>query len=198
MVGSLRSAFVIFLLSAQLATAQALPEGMTMHRMLAGNPDSTGWTDARSTRGGFSVRMPLKFNDFTMRMPDREAHLAMMFGVGAKSSEGVKIAAQRFVYRKKDAAAHFFSRVQGGTGFKTKPKNVKAHNFQGRPAVDLELANEGATGYLRYVLMDDSLIYLIVEVPNGARALVPNQLVQKYFDSLRFTPLDSPKVGSSG
>ena len=199
MISHLRPAVLIFfLLSTHLAAAQSLPDGMTMHRKSAGQLDSSGWTNAASTEGRFSVRLPLKFNDFMMRMPKTEANLATLFGIGAKSSEGIKFVVQRFVYRRKDAAPHFFSRVQDGVGFKTKPKAVNSHQFRDRPAVDLLLQDGRATGHLRYVLMDDSLIYLIVEVPEKSRTLVSKRMVQRFFDSLRMSPLESGKVGFSG
>lgn len=191
-------ALLILLLSAHPGAAQSLPNGMTMHRQSAGNLDSTGWTDAASTQGRFSVRMPLRFNDFMMRMPDTEAQLETLFGIGGKTVEGIKFVAQRFVYRKKDAASHFFARIQGGIGFNTKPNSLKSHSFQGHPAVDLQLNNERATGHMRYILMDDSLIYLIVEVPDESRSMVPIRLVRQFFDSLRVSPLPGGKVGSSG
>lgn len=197
MISHLRSGVLIFLLSAHLAAAQSVPDGMTMHRKSAGELDSSGWTNAASTEGRFSVRLPLKFNDFMMRMPKTEANLATMFGIGAKTTEGIKFLVQRFVYRGKDAASHFFLRVQAGTGFKTKPAAVNTHQYQGRPAVDMLLKDSRATGHLRYVLMDDSLIYLIVEVPEKSRSLVPKRMVRQFFDSLRVSPLESGKVGSS-
>ena len=191
-------AFFIFLLSASLAAAQSLPDGMTMHRKAAGTMDSSGWINADSTRGRFAVRLPLKFNDFTVQMPATEANVATTFVVGAKSSEGIKFVAQRIVYRKKEAAPHFFARLRTGAGFKSRPESVIAHQFHGRPAVDLLVEQSDGIGHMRYVLMDDSLIFLVVEVPKKSRSLVPIQLVRSFFDSLRASPLDSVKVGSSG
>lgn len=39
---------------------------MTMHRVMAGEPDDSGWYPAHSTRGGFSVRVPTLFSDYTI------------------------------------------------------------------------------------------------------------------------------------
>src|SRR5262245_36464072 len=52
-----------------LAHAQN-PAGKVMHRSGAGQLDSTGWTDATSTEGKFSVRLPGPFDDFTVRNSD--------------------------------------------------------------------------------------------------------------------------------
>jgi len=191
-------AILIFLLSASLAAAQSLPDGMTMHRKAAGTIDSSGWTNAESTKGRFAVRLPLQFNDFTMQMPETEANVATTFVVGAKSSEGIKFAAQRIVYRKKEAAPHFFARLRAGAGFRSRPESVITHQFHGRPSVDLLVQQGDVTGHMRYVLMDDSLVFLVVEVPNKSRSLVPIQLVRSFFDSLRVSPLERVKVGSSG
>lgn len=39
---------------------------MIMHRVMAGEPDDSGWRLAHSTRGGFSVRAPTFFSDYTV------------------------------------------------------------------------------------------------------------------------------------
>ena len=46
------------------ACAAAQPT-LVMHRQMAGEADADGWYPARSTRGGFSVRLPAQFNDFS-------------------------------------------------------------------------------------------------------------------------------------
>src|SRR4030095_4903909 len=99
----LRSLLLAALLSGTLtisAFAQATPPGMKMHRVQAGEPDASGWMIATSTEGGFSVRLPLKFNDFTLEESDAKAATLRSFIVGTKSQEGIKFSATRIVYRK--------------------------------------------------------------------------------------------------
>ena len=82
------------------AFAQAVPPGMKMRRIQAGEPDASGWRVAASTEGEFSVRLPLKFNDFTIGEGDSKAPMLHTFTVGAKSQEGIKFTATRIVYRQ--------------------------------------------------------------------------------------------------
>jgi len=122
------------------ALSQAMPAGMTMHRLQAGEPDATGWMLAKSTDGGFSVRLPLKFNDFTLAESDPKAPVLRTLTVGAKSQEGIKFSATRIVYRKgAESARHFFARFEQGLDLGSPPQSVTPHTFKGRRAVDIVL-----------------------------------------------------------
>ncbi len=185
MTRRLRIVLFALVLSIHVASAQPLPEGMTMHRQGAGELDASGWTTAASTLGGFSVRLPLTFNDFTVAAPPSKGQVAKTFVVGAKSVEGVKFTAARMVYRKNDAAQSFFARIESGEAFAGNAAPGKSHRVQGRKAVDVSISSDRALGYFRYVLMDDSLISLVVEVPAARGDLIPSTMVQAFFDSLR-------------
>lgn len=185
MARHLRIVFFAFVLSTHVASAQSLPEGVTMHRQGAGELDASGWTAAASTLGGFSVRLPLPFNDFTVVSPPSKGQVAKTFVVGAKSVEGVKFTAARMVYRKNDAAQSFFARIESGEAFAGNAASGKSHRVQGRKSVDISFNDDRALGYFRYVLMGDSLISLIVEVPAARGELIPSTMVQAFFDSLR-------------
>src|SRR5690349_16387402 len=73
------------------AFGQNLPPGMTMHRLQAGEPDASGWLTAASTEGGFSVRLPLKFNDFTLLEPDPTAPTLRTFHRGREVAGGHQV-----------------------------------------------------------------------------------------------------------
>src|SRR5262249_33136922 len=157
------------LAAAQVAYAQQQP-AMTMHRTQAGELDSSGWTAARSTEGGFTVRLPLRFNDFTIADSNPESATGRMFVVGAKSAEGLKLTATPITYRKADGAATYFARIGRGEGLQSKPQSVKALTASGRKAVDLQLSSSSAVAYSRYVLLDSDLIVMTVEAPVAHRS----------------------------
>ena len=68
--------------------AQAQPK-LEMHRVGAKADDGSGWHLAVSSKGSFSVLLPIPFNDFTTNEGTGET----TFVVGAKSSEGIKFSA---------------------------------------------------------------------------------------------------------
>jgi hypothetical protein len=173
---------IIMMVAAHAAHGQQQP-AMTMHRTQAGELDSSGWTAARSTQGGFAVRLPLLFNDFTITDSDPASPTGKVFTVGAKSVEGVKITASRITYRKADGAATYFARIGRGEGLQAKPASIKALTVLGRKAVDLQLATGSGVSHARYVLLDSDVIVLIVEAPVAQRSLVAD-VAPTFFSSL--------------
>jgi len=166
------------------AFGQNLPPGMTMHRLQAGEPDASGWLTAASTEGGFSVRLPLKFNDVTLLESDPKAPTLRTFTVGAKSQQGIKFSATRIVYRKgADSAKYFFSRFEKGQDLGSTPENVTPHSIGGRRTVNLTLKKASAVSYQRAVLLDSDLLLTIVESPRSYDATA-HQLAVSFFDSL--------------
>lgn len=172
------------LLAAQSASAVTRPEGMTMHRVAAGEPDSSGWATAASTMGGFSVRLPVKFSDYTLEVPPSEGEVATVFVVAGSTVEGITFTAARLVYRRHDGAQHFFARLQRGEGLPTEGTSIEPRRFSGHQAIDVSLSNGRAFAFARYVLLKDSLIYLIVETPASHRDQVAGPVAQRFLDSL--------------
>jgi hypothetical protein len=160
-----------------------LPPGMTMHRFQAGEPDATGWMLASSTPGGFSVRMPIKFNDFTVDESDPKAAVLRTFTVGATSQEKIKFVATRFVYRKgAESAQFFFARAAKGEGL-AGLERVMPRQVGERRAVDHVLKRSSDVAYQRTVLLDADLIMMIIESPRNLDATT-QQFVAPFFDSL--------------
>lgn len=169
---------------ASAAFSQSPPPGMTMHRIQAGEPDDSGWMVAASTEGGFSVRLPLKFNDFTIVESDPKALALRTFVVGTKSQEGIKFTATRIVYRKgAESAKRFFSRFENGKDLGSKPERITPLKVGQRRAVDLLLRNASAVSYQRAVLLDSDLLLMIVESPDIHDGTA-RQFVTPFFDSL--------------
>ena len=69
------------------------PEGkakMLMYRIQAGEVDKDGWYFAKSTPGGFSVRLPAKFNDYSVLVTERDGKEIKTYMVGTVTDKQVK------------------------------------------------------------------------------------------------------------
>jgi len=166
------------------AFAQAVPPGMKMHRIQAGEPDASGWMVAASTEGGFSVRFPIKFNDFTVVESDPKAPMLRAFAVGGKSQEGIKFSATRIVYRKgAESAMFFFSRFEKGQGLSSTPERITPLRIGERQAVDLVFRRASDVSYQRAVMLESDLLLMIVESPRSYDATA-QRFATPFFDSL--------------
>jgi len=160
-----------------------LPPGMTMHRFQAGEPDATGWMLATSTRGAFSVRLPMKFNDFTVDESDPNAAVLRSFVVGATSQERIKFVAMRFVYRKgAESAEFYFAKAEKGEGL-SGLEHLTPRQVGERRAVDHVLKGPSTVAYQRTVLLGADLILMIIEAPRNFDATA-QQFAAPFFDSL--------------
>jgi hypothetical protein len=160
-----------------------LPPGTTMHRFQAGEPDASGWMLATSTEGAFSVRMPIKFNDFTIDESNPSAPTLRLFSVGATSQEKIKFVATRVVYRKgAESAQFFFSRAEKGEGL-TALERVTPRRIGERRAVDHVLKRASDVAYQRTILLETDLLMMIIESPRSLDATA-QQFVAPFFDSL--------------
>jgi len=183
----MRQSIALLLLCSLLAGAAAAQE-MKMHRRQAGEPDATGWMLAESTEGRFSVRMPIRFNDFTVVETNANAPAERTHTIGARSSEGIALVAMRITYRKGAAGAkEYFARLEKGEGLAGKPQRLRKRQAAGRPVVDFEIGSPAKVAYMRAVLLGSEVMMLTVEAPRAhdedARLLVP-----AFFESLQADP----------
>src|SRR5262245_13655366 len=97
MVSSIARLFVLFLPLALVmlpaVAARAQQPKLEMHRTGVVSTDPSGWHLAVSTKGSFSVRMPIPFNDFTVRSTDAKTGEEVTHVIGGKSTEGIKLSA---------------------------------------------------------------------------------------------------------
>jgi hypothetical protein len=165
------------------ASAQGMPAGMKMHRLQAGEPDSSGWIVAKSTEGRFSVRLPLKFNDFTISETSSDEPVLRTFVVGTKSREGIKFTASRVIYRKgAESARYYFARMQNQDP-PAVAERVTRHTVNRMQAADLVMNTPTHSGRMRVVLAEPDLLLMIVEFPHSEK-ITAEQFVKPFFDSL--------------
>jgi hypothetical protein len=175
---------IALLFSLCLLAAPAGAQEMKMHRKQAGEPDKYGWMLARSTEGRFSVRLPLKFNDFTIVEKDPKAPVARSYTVGAKSSESIALTATRVDYRKGAASAkEYFARFEKGEGLAAKPESVVPRKMGALRAVDLVVRRPAGVSYQRIVLLDAGLMMMSIEAEQKHEAVM-KQFAPPFFDSL--------------
>lgn len=180
----LRAALTTLMLIAPAALAQPLSEGTTTHRKQAGEPDYSGWTTATSTRGGFSVRLPMKFDDSTTETPNNP-EIERIFLVGGYNASKQTFMAMRMRLRAKDGPRQFFARINRKGA--RRGTVIKRSLFQGLEAADLSIRSPEGFTYVRYVRLQDGVIMLKVDIPRTPRTVPPLAKVRKFFDSLRIS-----------
>lgn len=167
--------------------AQPPPQRMKTHRVQAGEADASGWVLASSTEGGFTVRLPVKYNDFTMVEDEPSSVVLRMFTVGGVSDEGVKFSATRVEYRKGgETAKEFFSKLQKGAAADVKGARVAPRKGAGRAQFDERRVSESATAFQRVILLERDLVLLIVEFPSVVGETAPKS-VKTFLDSFKLT-----------
>ena len=174
----LASVLSLALLVSTPATAEPKLE---MHRVGVKVDDGSGWYPAVSTKGSFSILLPIPFNDFTTRDPGTEE---VTHVVGGKSSEGIKITAvERPVTAKTPVDLTAIPK-----SFSTNPANtvsdVSRNTSDGVDTLSFSVANPATTAHIRYVRTKGALYILTIEYPNAYRDVVADRK-DKFFGSFK-------------
>jgi hypothetical protein len=169
-----------------LANAQN-PTGTVMHRSGAGQFDSTGWTDAKSTEGKFSVRLPVPFDDFTVKNSDEGLQAGQFFVIGATTPEGVRFSVTRASYDNPVSAEHYFRNWQTGGVLRGKQEDHRVTKYRGFDAVEISASDDFSIVYARTILVKRNLLLQTIESPLSQRAAA-EQLKATFFQSLSFEP----------
>jgi len=156
---------------AMVTACAASQPSLVMHRQLAGEAGADGWYPARSTKGGFSVRLPAQFNDFSIPASRQDnGHVAELDVVGTKIQDIGKFTATCIRYLDKgpgkDAILAPFKGM-GGTPFKD------AHG----EGVDVR-APEGAT---KVYALPGRTCLLVVEIYDDE--VVTPEVIGQFFGS---------------
>lgn len=140
---------------------------LEMHRLGVNVGDGSGWYLARSTKGSFSVRLPIPFNDFTTY--DAGTGNAIHV-VGGKSSEGIKFAA---VEAPITAATADLENIP--KSFASNPSNkvsdVARDVRDGVDTLSFAVNGPASGGYFRYIRTKERMYTLTIEYPNAYREL---------------------------
>jgi hypothetical protein len=162
------------------AVAQAQPK-LEMHRAGVTADDGSGWHLAVSSKGSFSIRLPIPFNDFTILDPSTGE---TTYAVGGKSSEGIKFSAAELPAtgkRPKDIATILES-------FSSNPANkvsdVSRNTGNDADVLSFSVANATSIAHIRYVQTKHALYTLTIECPSAYRDLVAANK-DKFFESFQ-------------
>jgi hypothetical protein len=164
-----------------LSTSATAEPKLEMHRVGVSVDDGSGWYPAVSTKGSFSILLPIPFNDFTTRDPDKDE---VTHVVGGKSSEGIKFTAVETPVTAKtpvDLAAIPKS-------FSSNPAN-KVFDVSRNTTNDVDnlffsVGNSATTAHVRYIRMKGTLYVLTIEYPNAYRDVVAEKK-EKFFGSFK-------------
>lgn len=163
------------------------PEPMVeMHRTQATAADPSGWNLAASTLGGFSVLIPLPFNDFTVKAKDPKTDSTVVHAVGATSAEGIKFSATKMFDPEGKTPPDLASFPQSFSGSGYTVSDVDTSPFSGFPSVSFTVKGASGGGYVRYVKVPGSIIALTLEFPSDQEA-VASGYREKFLSSLTIT-----------
>jgi hypothetical protein len=188
MASSIVRLFALFLPLALImlpaVAARAQQPKLEMHRTGVVSTDPSGWHLAVSTKGSFSVRMPIPFNDFTVRSTDAKTGEEVTHVIGGKSTEGIKLSAVEMPASAKNAPS--LEKILAD--FSTKPGN-KVSDVQRAAKSDVDTLSFSVSGaqtsaHVRYIKTKSATYSLTVEFPNAHR----NDVVgvrEEFFDSFK-------------
>lgn len=174
------------LLFSYVAHAQS-PVGKVMHRSGAGQLDATGWTEAKSTEGKFSVRVPAPFDDFTLKNSDETLQAGQFFAINSVTPEGMRLSVTRASYDSPDAAQHYFQSWLTGGALHGQQEDRRVTTYRGFDAVEISASNDSSIIYARTILVEQNLLLQTIESPLSQRTAA-EQLKATFFQSLSFEP----------
>jgi hypothetical protein len=193
-VSSVRAKTVIALLLAVASWPAVAEPTPTMHRAGAGTLDASGWTDASSTEGHFSIRMPCVFDDYKLDNPDQAAPVPRSHFLVCRRADAVRFMAVRISYRGglfgaqarfDETGRHY--RSAAGTVVTALPASAS----QG---FDAAQRNDHACLQIRMVRDSGNNVLMIVDGPLAACDRIPGVAAQ-FFAALRLEPMPVAQSG---
>jgi hypothetical protein len=162
------------------AIASAQPK-LEMHRVGAKADDGSGWHLAVSSKGSFSVLLPIPFNDFTT---NDAATGETTYVVGAKSSEGIKFSAVELTPGAKpppdlDSIPKSLAATPAN-----KVSDVRRSSKGVADILTLTMANTTTTLYMNCIQLGGVRYVLTIEFPNAHRELVAASK-DRFFESFK-------------
>ena len=157
---------------------------LEMHRAGVDSKDPSGWHQAVSTKGSFSVRMPIPFNDFTIRSSDPKTGEEVTHVIGGKSTEGIKLSVVEIPASAKSAPS--FDKMLAD--FSAKPGNkvsdVQRATKGDADTLSFSVGGSQTSAHVRYVRTKSATYSLIIEFPNTHRDDVA-AIREEFFNSFK-------------
>ena len=164
-----------------VATSAVAEPKLEMHRLGVNVEDGSGWYSAVSTKGSFSIFLPIPFNDFTTRDPatDEVSHV-----VGGKSSEGIKFTAVELPVTAKTPVDLAAIPKSFSSNAANKVSDVSRNTKDDVDNLSFSVTNSATTAHIRYIRMKGTLYILTIEYPNAYRDVVAERK-DKFFGSFK-------------
>jgi hypothetical protein len=161
--------------------AQAQQPKLDMHRAGVSADDGSGWHAAVSTKGAFSIRVPIPFNDFSIHDAGtgEVSHV-----IGGKSSEGIKFAAVELPVTARTPADLGAIPKALASNPANKVSDLSRHAKDGVDTLSFAVAGSASSAYFRYVRTKASLYMLSIEFPNAQREVVA-AMKDRFFESFK-------------
>ena len=180
--------FAAFLLALPLAStnaAVAAPPNTEIHRKSVDALDAAGWQPAVSTKGQFSIRVPVAFNDFTIRATDENIGEMVVHVIGGRNDEGVKFTVTEtpFTPRMKNPD---IGKLAADFGDKpgTKVTDIARDSKDGAERVSFSVTGPASSAYMQVIKTENALYNLTLEFPNAKRSKAM-QVKSAFFDSFK-------------
>ena len=164
--------------------ARAQQPKLEMHRAAVDNKDPSGWHLAISTKGSFSVRMPIPFNDFTVRSTDPKTGEEATHVIGGKSAEGIKFSAVELPASGKSAPSLEKILADFSAKSGSKVSDVQRAAKDDVDTLSFSVSGAQTSAHVRYIKTKSATYSLTVEFPNAHRDDVAG-LREEFFDSFK-------------
>jgi hypothetical protein len=163
------------------AMAHAQQPKLEMHRAGVSADDGSGWHAAVPTKGSFSIRVPIPFNDFTTHDASNGdvSHV-----IGGKSSEGIKFMAVELPVTARTPADLGAIPKALSSNPANKVSDVSRHAKDGVDTLSFAVAGSASSAYFRYVKTRAVLYMLSIEFPNAHREMVAT-MKDRFFESFK-------------
>lgn len=162
------------------AAVQAQPK-LEMHRVGVSADDGSGWHLAVSSKGSFSVLLPIPFNDFTTH--DAKTG-ETTYVVGGKSTEGIKFVAVELPPGGKPLPDLASIPQSMASNPANKVSDVSRSTKSDADILTLTVADGSKTLHMRCIQTKGARYTLTIEFPNGYRDLVAANK-DRFFDSFK-------------
>ena len=168
--------FAVLLLALPLASAVpsiAASPTTEIHRKSVDALDTAGWQPAVSTKGQFSVRLPVAFNDFTIRTEDKNIGEMVVHVIGGRSDEGVKFTVTETPFTPRMNESDI-SRLAADFGNEpgTKVFDIARDFKDGAERVSFLVTGPASSAYMQVIKTKTALYNLTLEFPNAKRSKV--------------------------
>lgn len=157
-----------------------------MHRRAAGEPGNDGWYLAESTEGGYSVKVPYVFNDFTGIRRTEKGNVTRLYLVGTKTPDEIQFSVLKGVRADSKPIPESLESLARGFSKDKDVKEKRLITYAGMSGIKFKVIGP-ATATLARIFMDETTVFTLT-VENKAAPMLTRDIEQAatiFFDSLQ-------------